>query len=45
MVSMSISYPELQLTISRKQLDLGVTVRAILLTTIPDSTSQKWVLV
>ena len=28
----------------RKQLDLGVTVRSLLLTTIPDSTSQKFLL-
>ena len=28
----------------RKQLDLGVTVRTIVLTTIPDSTSQKFLL-
>lgn len=26
---------------SRNKLDLGVTVRTLLLTTIPDSTSQK----
>ena len=26
----------------RKQLDIGVTIRAIVLTTIPDSTSQKF---
>ena len=30
------------LSLDRVQLDLGVTLRAIVLTTIPDSTSQKF---
>lgn len=28
---------------SRDTLDLGINIRTLLLTTIPDSTSQKWV--
>jgi hypothetical protein len=32
------------LTLRRKELKLGVTVRSVILTTIPDSTSQKFLL-
>ena len=32
------------LTLCRKELKLGVTVRSVILTTIPDSTSQKFLL-